>query len=125
MPNGDAGRSGRLTTHALDTAAGRPAAGLKVELFLLDGAKREQLKADVTNQDGRCEAPLLDGSDFLPGRYEIVFHVGAYFRSQGAALADPAFLEEVPVRFGIAEPEGHYHVPLLISPYGYSTYRGS
>ena len=125
MSNGDAGRGGRLTTHALDTAAGQPAAGLKVELFALDRAERERLKAAVTNQDGRCDAPLLDGADFVPGRYEIVFHVGAYFRSQGVDLADPAFLEEVPVRFGIAEPGGHYHVPLLISPYGYSTYRGS
>lgn len=114
---------GRLTTHVLDTAAGRPAAGLRVELFALDGERRP-LADRLTNSDGRLDAPLLEGPAFVPGRYELVFHVGDYFRSRGVTLADPAFLDLVPLRFGMAE-DAHYHVPLLVSPYGYSTYRGS
>lgn len=114
---------GRLTTHVLDTASGRPAAGLRVVLHRLDAGAGEVAQG-VTNSDGRLDKPLLEGAAFKAGRYEIVFHVGDYFRSQGTALADPAFLDVVPVRFGIAE-DGHYHVPLLVSPYGYSTYRGS
>ena len=116
-------RMGRLTTHVLDTAAGIPAAGLRVALLRLDGASAEIAKG-VTNQDGRLDKPLLEGAAFKPGRYEILFHVGDYFRARGVALADPAFLDVVPVRFGIGE-DAHYHVPLLVSPYGYSTYRGS
>ena len=112
---------GRLTTHVLDTAAGRPAAGLKVVLRRADG---RPLAEAITNQDGRLDRPLLDGADFAPGCYEIEFHVGAYFRARGVTLPDPAFLEVVPIRFGIAE-DVHYHVPLLVSPYAYSTYRGS
>lgn len=114
---------GRLTTHVLDTASGRPAAGLRVVLHQLDGGAGEVAQG-VTNDDGRLDKPLLDGGAFKPGRYEIVFHVGDYFRARGVALADPAFLDMVPVRFGIAA-DAHYHVPLLVSPYGYSTYRGS
>lgn len=112
---------GRLTTHVLDTAAGRPAAGVTVELSR-DGAL---LATAVTNADGRCDAPLLAGPDLVAGIYELRFHVGAYFRAAGVALPDPAFLDVVPVRFGIAGAAAHYHVPLLVSPYGYSTYRGS
>ncbi|MCT8267184.1 hydroxyisourate hydrolase [Afifella sp. JA880] len=113
---------GRLTTHVLDTAAGRPASGLRIELF---DAVGEKLREVCTNPDGRCGAPLLEGSDFKAGRYELLFHVGDYFRGRGVDLPDPAFLDVVPVRFGIADEGTHYHVPLLVSPYGYSTYRGS
>ena len=114
---------GRLTTHVLDTAAGKPAVGLKVVLSRLDGAPAVLAEA-VTNADGRLDRPLLEGTSFVPGTYEIMFHVGDYFRGQGVALAKPAFLDRVPLRFGIAE-DTHYHVPLLVSPYAYSTYRGS
>jgi len=114
---------GRLTTHVLDTAAGKPAAGLRVELYRHDGAP-VAIASAVTNADGRLDAPLLDGAAFRPGRYELIFHVGDYFRARGTALPDPAFLDTVPLRFGMAE-DAHYHVPLLVSPYGYSTYRGS
>ncbi len=112
---------GRLTTHVLDTSAGRPAAGLRLVLSRLDGSIMLQA---VTNADGRVDRPLMENEGFARGNYELAFHVGDYFRAQGVALADPPFLDVVPVRFGIAE-DGHYHVPLLISPYGYSTYRGS
>jgi 5-hydroxyisourate hydrolase len=114
---------GRLTTHVLDTAAGKPAAGLRVVFRALDGAAGPRIEA-LTNQGGRLDKPLLEGAAFKPGRYELAFHVGDYFRAQGVTLADPAFLDIIPIRFGIAE-DGHYHVPLLVSPYGYSTYRGS
>ncbi|MDQ0324975.1 5-hydroxyisourate hydrolase [Rhodopseudomonas julia] len=113
---------GRLTTHVLDTATGRPASGLRIELF---DAAGERLREMHTNDDGRCGAPLLEGADFKAGRYELLFHVGDYFRGSGVDLPDPAFLDVVPVRFGLADEEAHYHVPLLVSPYGYSTYRGS
>jgi 5-hydroxyisourate hydrolase len=117
---------GRVTTHVLDTAAGRPAAGLKVVLSRLDGAPAV-LAEGLTNADGRLDKPLLEGAAFAPGTYEIMFHVGDYFRAHGAALPQPAFLELVPMRFGIAQgtEDAHYHVPLLVSPYAYSTYRGS
>jgi 5-hydroxyisourate hydrolase len=115
---------GRLTTHVLDTASGRPAAGLKIALYRLDGDERAHVKSVTTNADGRCDAPLLEGAEFAPGQYELVFAAGDYLRSASVPLPDPAFLDEVPIRFGMAETS-HYHVPLLISPYGYSTYRGS
>jgi len=117
--------AGKLTTHVLDTAAGRPAAGVRIELFRLVPAGRERLCDVATNQDGRCAAPLLSGEALRPGTYELVFHVAAYFRAAGVALTEPAFLDQVPIRFGLAVAGAHYHVPLLISPYGYSTYRGS
>lgn len=114
--------AGRLTTHVLDTSAGRPAAGLAVTLRRLsDGAV---LGEHRTNADGRVDKPLLEGAGFRPGLYELTFHVGAYFRASGVTLAEPAFLDLVPIRFGLAE-DAHYHVPLLVSPYAYSTYRGS
>jgi 5-hydroxyisourate hydrolase len=115
---------GALTTHVLDTSAGRPAAGVRVELFRdhLDG---ERLAASETNADGRCAAPLLQGAALRSGEYELVFHAGEYFRANGIAVTDPPFLDRVVIRFGVADPSRHYHVPLLLSPYGYSTYRGS
>jgi 5-hydroxyisourate hydrolase len=115
---------GRLTTHILDTALGRPARGLKVELWSLDEAP-SLIKTVVTNQDGRVEAPLLDGEDLKVGQYELRFHAGAYLKASGVALPEPPFLDVIPLRFGIANKAEHYHVPLLLSPYGYSTYRGS
>lgn len=116
---------GRLTTHVLDTSAGRPAASMEIVLYGLDAHGRREIKRTVTNADGRCDQPLLAGSELCVGRYEITFQAGRYFRESGITLPDPAFLEEVPIRFGIADASTHYHVPLLISPYGYSTYRGS
>jgi 5-hydroxyisourate hydrolase len=109
---------GRLTTHVLDTARGRPGAGISLELFLLEGADRKRLKSVTTNADGRTDAPLLEGDALRAGTYEIVFHVGAYYKGEG-------FLDQVPVRFRIADAGAHYHVPLLCSPWSYSTYRGS
>ena len=115
---------GRLTTHVLDTATGRPAAGLSIALYRLDGSTRTHLKTVVTNSDGRCDAPLLAGGEFATGEYELVFAAGDYLRGQGTKLPEPPFLDSVPIRFGMAVAV-HYHVPVLISPYGYSTYRGS
>ena len=114
-----------LTTHVLDTAAGRPAAGLRIELFRLQDGQREKLKEAVTNGDGRCDAPLLGPAETTPGCYELLFHAGAYLEQCGVSLPDPKFLDEIPIRFGIADETAHYHVPLLLSPFGYSTYRGS
>ena len=115
---------GRLTTHVLDTASGTPAAGVAIDLvFLEDGSERPVASA-VTNADGRCDGPLAEGNALAVGTYELRFHVGDYFRSRGGGPA-PAFLDVVPVRFGVASAHEHYHVPLLISPFGYTTYRGS
>jgi 5-hydroxyisourate hydrolase len=115
---------GRLTTHVLDTAQGRPGAGIKIDLYRV-GAARERLAQATTNADGRCDKPLLEGDGLKAGTYELVFHVGSYFAGHGLTLPAPTFLDEVVIRFGVARPEEHYHVPLLLSPYGYSTYRGS
>ena len=115
-----------LTTHVLDTARGVPAAGMRAALFrLAPGGGRDRLKAFATNADGRTDAPLLSGPEFRRGTYELVFGAGDYFRAAGLALPDPPFLDEVPLRFGIADEGAHYHVPLLVSPWSYSTYRGS
>ena len=116
---------GRLTTHVLDIASGRPAAGLGIELFRLEGGSRQRLATVVTNSDGRCDRPLLQGTELVPGEYELVFQVGDYLRSRGVELSAPPFLDRVPIRFGIASADQHYHVPLLVSPFAYSTYRGS
>jgi 5-hydroxyisourate hydrolase len=115
---------GRLTTHVLDTATGRPAAGLKIALYRIGGSSHRKVLDVVTNADGRCDAPLLEGKSFQTGQYELVFFAGDYLRARGAELSEPAFLDQIPIRFGMAEDK-HYHVPLLLSPYGYSTYRGS
>jgi len=119
-------QTGRLTTHVLDTASGKPARGVTVTLFAIDASgARRLIKSTQTNGDGRCDAPFLSGAEMAIGAYELVFEVAAYFRAAGVALSDPPFLDVVPIRFGIADARAHYHVPLLISPYGYSTYRGS
>jgi 5-hydroxyisourate hydrolase len=109
---------GKLTTHVLDTANGRPGAGMTIELFFLRGDDWTQVKSIRTNPDGRTDGPLLEGADFRQGTYELRFHVGAYFQAQG-------FLDLVPVRFAIRDADAHYHVPLLCSPWSYTTYRGS
>ena len=115
-----------LTTHVLDTTRGQPAEGMAIDLYRIDGERREKLRTVTTNSDGRIDGgPILIGDAFVAGTYELVFHAGDYLRRHGAALAEPAFLDVVPIRFGIADITGHYHVPLLLSPYGYSTYRGS
>jgi 5-hydroxyisourate hydrolase len=117
--------AGKLTTHVLDTARGRPAAGLRLALFRLEaGGGREEIARAATNADGRCDGPLLAGEAFRTGTYELVFQAGAYLRETQEALPEPPFLDEVAIRFGMAE-RTHYHVPLLLSPFGYSTYRGS
>ncbi|HEY8383193.1 MAG TPA: hydroxyisourate hydrolase [Microvirga sp.] len=116
---------GRLSTHVLDTVNGRPARGVAIELFVIDGEERRPVLRTVTNADGRTDAPLMIGDAFKTGTYELVFRIGDYFRSLNATMADPPFLDIVPIRFAIAEPDGHYHVPLLASPWSYSTYRGS
>jgi len=116
---------GKLTTHVLDTSLGGPAAGMSVSLYRLDGANAVRLKAIRLNDDGRADAPLLADASLLSGRYRLVFSVAAYFKAKGAVLPEPPFLDEVPLDFGIADTAAHYHVPLLVSPWSYSTYRGS
>lgn len=118
---------GRLSTHVLDVVSGGPARGVAIELRRLGPDRAaEPVARAVTNADGRTDAPLLAGADLRPGTYELTFHVGGYFRDRGTpGLADPPFLDAVPIRFGVADPDGHYHVPLLVSPWSYSTYRGS
>ena len=116
--------AGYLTTHVLDTARGLPAAGLAITLYRIDGEARSLLAEVVTNHDGRTDGPILPKENFAPGQYELVFHAGDYLRAQGDDLAEPLFLDLIPIRFGLSE-DAHYHVPLLLSPFGYSTYRGS
>ena len=113
---------GRLTTHVLDTAAGAPASGVRVVLADESGATLAQTR---TNSDGRCDAPLLADGAFRAGTYVLTFAIGAYYRARDVPLPEPAFLEDVVIRFGVADAAAHYHVPLLVSPFGYSTYRGS
>ena len=115
---------GKLTTHVLDTAAGKPAAGMKIELWFVGPQKHEMLKSVQTNSDGRIDAPLLAGEDLKAGTYQLVFHVGAYFRDQHNADAEK-FLKFVPISFIVSDANANYHVPLLVSPWAYSTYRGS
>jgi hydroxyisourate hydrolase len=115
---------GRLSTHVLDAHSGRPADGVAIELVALENGAERLVKRARTNADGRTDEPLISGA--LPrGVFELRFHVGDYFRARGVALAEPAFLDVAVVRFGLAETDGHYHVPLLASPWSYSTYRGS
>ena len=116
---------GRLTTHVLDTTKGAPAAGLRIELWGADGDAWRQLHTATTNADGRIDEPLLEGESLLIGEYELRFRAGDYLRRNGTVLPEPAFLDVIPIRFGIADTAAHYHVPLLLAAYGYSTYRGS
>ncbi len=117
--------SGRLTTHVLDTARGKPAAGVRIALFRVAGMKHSKIAEVVTNADGRTEGPVLAGAAFRAGVYELVFFAGDYLRQTGQAAGDVLFLDEVPIRFGVPDADQHYHVPLLIAPFSYATYRGS
>lgn len=116
---------GRLTTHVLDTARGKPAAGVKITLYRISGQSHRKIAETVTNVDGRTDAPMLEGAALTAGRYELVFAAGAYLREAGQAAGEVLFLDEIPIRFGVADAGQHYHVPLLISGHAYSTYRGS
>ena len=116
---------GKLSTHVLDTANGRPAAGVQLELYICNSEGRSLLKQETTNADGRCSSPLLEGESLRAGRYELVFGAGDYFAAQGAALAEPRFIDRVTIAFGVADPSQNYHVPLVVTPWSYSTYRGS
>ncbi len=124
-------QTGRLTTHVLDTAHGRPAAGMDIGLFFIEGPGSSEddevtlILSTATNEDGRCDAPLLEGEDLVPGIYELLFQVGDYFKALGIEGENLSFLDQVPVRFGIGDVNAHYHVPLLVAPFAYSTYRGS
>lgn len=115
----------KLSTHVLDTVRGAPASGVRIDLLELSDGQVRLLKTVQTNADGRTDQPLLQDAEVRVGQYELVFNVGAYFAASGISLPQPAFLDQVPVRFGIADPDGNYHVPLLISPWSYATYRGS
>lgn len=117
--------TGRLTTHVLDTAQGRPAAGLVIRLSRITAGETVAIITATTNADGRTDRPLLEGDGFAAGPYELLFAAGDYFRAEGLALSDPPFLDEIPIRFVLAANSGNYHVPLLLSPWSYSTYRGS
>lgn len=116
---------GFLTTHVLDTARGVPAAGVMIELFRVVGESREHICSLTTNEDGRTDSQILPADDFSTGSYELVFHAGAYLDATGTPPESPRFLDLIPIRFGISDAQSHYHVPLLLSPFGYSTYRGS
>lgn len=116
---------GRLTTHVLDTAQGKPGAGIRITLHRNLGERYALITDAVTNADGRCDAPLLEGPAFSAGRYRLVFACGEYFAAQGLPLPDTPFVDDVVLEFGVADASGHYHVPLLVTPWGYTTYRGS
>ena len=116
---------GRLSTHVLDTSRGKPAAGIRIELAIVEGDSRRLLRSATTNSDGRTDEPLLSGILIETGIYELTFHAGDYFRASGVEVTDPPFLDDVVIRFGVADSTANYHVPLLLAPYGYSTYRGS
>ena len=117
--------AGYLTTHVLDTARGQPAAGLTIALYRVSGNSHRKIAETVTNADGRTDSPILPAGTFKPGTYELVFFAGDYLRALGLEADEPLFLDQIPIRFGMSDPEAHYHVPLLLSPFGYSTYRGS
>jgi 5-hydroxyisourate hydrolase len=116
---------GYLTTHVLDTARGVPAAGMRIDLYALSGDERRLIVTMETNEDGRTDSQILPADQFQTGTYELVFHAGAYLDARGIGKSDHRFLDIIPIRFGIDDASAHYHVPLLISPFGYSTYRGS
>ena len=116
---------GKLSTHVLDTAQGKPGAGVRLELYFIEDSRRTLLKSGTTNLDGRCDAPLLAGDELRAGQYELVFAAGDYFAAQGVALPSPRFIDRVTIAFGVADPSQNYHVPLVVTPWSYSTYRGS
>lgn len=116
---------GRLSTHVLDTAKGKPAAGVKILLYRVSGNSHRKIAETVTNADGRTDAPLLAGDDLKDGQYELIFFAGDYLRATGQAGEGTLFLDQIPIRFGVPDASQHYHVPLLLSPFSYSTYRGS
>ena len=116
---------GKLSTHVLDTTQGKPGTGVEIELYAVGAGERTLLKRDVTNHDGRCTAPLLEGEAMQPGQYELVFAAGDYFAAQGLVLPTPRFVDRVTIAFGIAHADQNYHVPLVVTPWSYSTYRGS
>ncbi len=116
---------GKLSTHVLDTTQGKPGAGVAIELYAVAANGRSLIKTAVTNHDGRCDAPLLEGETLRPGRYELVFAAGDYFAGQGVDLPEPRFVDKVTIAFGIAHADQNYHVPLVVTPWSYSTYRGS
>ncbi|MFZ6774862.1 hydroxyisourate hydrolase [Undibacterium sp. SXout7W] len=116
---------GKLSTHVLDIVQGKPAAGVRLELYKIGDEYRELLKTETTNQDGRCNAPLLEAAELQSGQYELVFAAGDYFDAQGMQLPEPKFIDLVTIAFGIADTTQNYHVPLVVSPWSYSTYRGS
>lgn len=117
--------AGKLTTHVLDTALGKPAAGVRIALFRVSGNSHIKIAETITNADGRTDAPMLTGEGFRTGGYELVFYAGDYLRASGQAGGEVLFLDQIPIRFGVPDAGAHYHVPLLISPFAYSTYRGS
>ncbi|OUR78627.1 hydroxyisourate hydrolase [Alphaproteobacteria bacterium 46_93_T64] len=116
---------GKLTTHILDTSSGKPGKNITIQLYVLRNESWELVKETVSNDDGRCDGPLLEGADLIVGQYELVFHAGDYFDAAGIELPEPKFLDEIVLRFGVPDAGEHYHVPLLMSPFSYSTYRGS
>ena len=116
---------GRLSTHVLDTARGKPAAGVKIVLYRVTGNSHAKIAETVTNADGRTDAPMLAGDALKPGSYELVFCAGDYLRASGQAEGEVLFLDQIPIRFGVPDASQHYHVPLLLSPFSYATYRGS
>jgi 5-hydroxyisourate hydrolase len=117
--------AGYVTTHVLDAGRGCPAAGMTIKLFRIEGDARRLVRSVVTNADGRTDAPVIPKGELEPGTWELLFHAGAYLDAAGLAADSPRFLDLIPIRFGIADPGEHYHVPLLLAPYSYSTYRGS
>ena len=116
---------GKLSTHVLDTTLGKPGAGVAIELYCVNDGQRALLKRDTTNADGRCSVPLLEGEQMQPGQYELVFAAGDYFAAGGVDLPAPRFVDRVTIAFGIAHADQNYHVPLVVTPWSYSTYRGS
>lgn len=117
--------TGYLTTHVLDTARGCPAEGISIALYRVSGNSHKKLVETITNADGRTDTPILPQGKFAPGQYELIFFCGDYLDRHARGLDDPKFLDQIPIRFGVDDPDAHYHVPLLLSPFGYSTYRGS
>jgi 5-hydroxyisourate hydrolase len=116
---------GKLSTHVLDLTQGKPGAGVAIELYIVEAGRKNLIRSVISNSDGRCDAPLLVGEEMRAGQYELVFAAGDYFAKQGVSLPEPRFLDRVTIAFGIADPNQNYHVPLVVSPWAYSTYRGS